>query len=81
MDFSKASGADGMLVMTGPGAPRDGTVAAGGVTFSFRFLTAADAPKPAVDGEKVVVGGQTVAMKDGRIVLGKTAGAWRPAGP
>ena len=76
VDFSKASGADAMLVMTGPGAPGDKTVKAGGTRFSFTFLTTGAEPKPAADGDKVVIGGQTVTMKDGTFVLGKMAGPW-----
>jgi len=73
IDFSGASGADGMLVMTGSGAPRDTTVSAGGTTFSFKFLTAGAVPTPKAQGDKVVVGAQTVSFKDGKIVLGKMA--------
>ena len=76
VDFSKASGADAMLVMTGPGAPKENTVEAGPTRFSFKFLTAGGEPKPKVEGDKVVVGDQTVTMKDGHIVLGKMAGPW-----
>ena len=80
VDFSKASGAEGMLVMTGPGAAGGKLVAsAGGTKFSFLFLTTGSAPALTADGDKVVVGGQTVSMKDGRIVVGKMAGAWKPA--
>jgi hypothetical protein len=74
IDFSGASGADGMLVMTGSGAPKDGTLSAGGVKFSFKFLTAAAAPTPKVQGDKIVIGAQTVSFKDGKIVLGKFTG-------
>ena len=73
IDFSRASGADGMLVMTGSGAPGEGTVSAGGRKFSFKFLTAGAAPRPKVEGDKIVIGTQTVSFKDGRIVLGKMA--------
>ena len=79
VDFSKASGADAMLVMTGPGAPGDHTVQAGGTTFSLKFLTAGEEPKAAVLGGKVAVGRQTVSMQAGRIVLGKMAPPWAPA--
>jgi len=79
VDFSKASGADAMLAMTGPGAPGDNTVQAGGTTFSLKFLTAGEEPKAAVLGGKVAVGRQTVSMQAGRIVLGKMAPPWAPA--
>jgi hypothetical protein len=65
-----------MLVMTGPGAPNDNAVTAGGTTFAFKFLSAGAEPKPAEQGDKVVVGGQTVSMQDGNLVLGKMAGPW-----
>jgi hypothetical protein len=74
VDFSKASGADGMLVMTGPGAPGDAKIEAGGTAFSFLFLTSGAKPTPRAEGDKVVVGGQTVSFADGRIVLGKMEG-------
>jgi hypothetical protein len=75
VDFSKASGADGMLVTTGPA---EGVkVDLGGTALTFKFLTACPEPKPQVQGDKVVVGDQTVSLKDGRIVLGKMAGPWK----
>ena len=74
IDFSGASGADGMLVMTGASTPGEGTVSAGGRKFSFKFLTAATAPTPKVQGDKIVIGTQTVSYKDGKIVLGKMGG-------
>jgi hypothetical protein len=77
VDFSKASGADGMLVITGPGAPGDNAVTAGGTKFSFKFLSAGSPPTPKAEGDKVAVGGQTVSFKDGVIVLGKTSGPWQ----
>ena len=77
VDFSGASGADGMLVMTGPGAPGENQVEAGGTTFSFKFLTKGAPPKPKARGDKVAIGGQTVSFAEGRIILGKTAGPWQ----
>ena len=70
IDFSKASGCDGMLVMTGPGAPKDNVLEAGGTAFSFLFLTKGEAPKPTAQGNKVAVGRQTVSLENRRIVLG-----------
>ena len=70
IDFSKASGCDGMLVMTGPGAPKDNVQEAGGTAFSFLFLTKGEAPKPTAQGNKVAVGRQTVSLENRRIVLG-----------
>ena len=75
VDFSKASGADGMLVTTGNA---EGTkVELGGTMLTFKFLTAGPEPKPVVQGDKIVVGEQTVSLKDGALVLGKMAGPWR----
>jgi hypothetical protein len=79
VDFSKASGADGMLVMTGPGAPTKDTVTVGGAKLSFLFLTRGAPPEPKVEGDRVVVGGQTVSLEDGGLKLGKMAGPWQPA--
>jgi len=79
VDFSRASGADGMLVMTGPGAPSGQTVTAGGGSFSFLMLTRGDPPTPKALATKVAVGAQTVALEGGSIVLGKMAGPWKPA--
>ena len=76
VDFSKASGAEAMLVMSGPGAPRGNVVTAGGNTFSFTFVTTRTEPVPRVEGDKIVIGRQTVSMKGGNIVLGKMAGPW-----
>ncbi len=76
IDFSTASGADGMLVMTGPAASADTVVEAGGQTYSFKFLTKGKAPSPQVQGDKVVAGKQTVAMRDGKLVLGVFADPW-----
>jgi len=74
VDFSKASGADGMLVTTGNA---EGTkVELGGATLTFKFLAAGPEPKPQVEGDQIVVGEQTVSLKDGSIVLGKMAGPW-----
>ncbi|MFP4058286.1 MAG: hypothetical protein ACLF0G_15570, partial [Candidatus Brocadiia bacterium] len=78
IDFSGASGAEAMLVMTGPGAPRNNLVEAGGVSYSFKFLTAGDPPTPRADGDRVVVGDQTVATADGHLVLGTMAEPWKP---
>jgi len=47
-----------------------------GPRFSFKFLTTGAEPKPKADGDKIVIGDQTVATEDGHIVLGKMAGPW-----
>jgi len=74
IDFSGASGADGMLVMTGPGAEGHDKVEAGGRSYSLKFLTAGPEPTPRVEGDKLVIGDQTVSVRDGKLVLGKFAG-------
>jgi hypothetical protein len=70
VDFSKASGAEAMLVLTGPGAPREGAVTAGGRHFAFHFVTPGGAPTPKVEGDSIVVGSQTVSWDGERIALG-----------
>jgi hypothetical protein len=74
IDFSGASGLDAMLVMIGPGAPSTGVVEAGAKKFSFLFL-GAKAPTPQVQGDKVVIGKQTVGLANDKIVLGVFGGA------
>jgi hypothetical protein len=71
IDFSGASGADAMLVMTGPGAPAKDTVTAGGVKFSFLFLTKGAAPTPKAEGDRVIVGGQIVSFDGKALILAK----------
>jgi len=72
LDFSGASGADGMLVTTG--AAEGTKVPLGGATLTFLFLSPGPPPKPQVVGDKVAIGGQTVTLEDGKLVLGKFAG-------
>ena len=69
IDFSKASGAEALLVMTGPGAPAAGAVEAGGTKFSVLVLGGKALAQ--AQGDKVVVGGQTIGLAGKRIVLGK----------
>lgn len=77
VDFSGNSGAEAMLVMTGPGAPKGRQVKAGSVTYSVHFINPGDdSPDPKADGEKLVVGRQTVSVKDGQLVLENTAKPW-----
>jgi hypothetical protein len=76
VDFSGASGAEGMLVMTGPGAGKGTTVDAGGASFAFLFLCSGTPPVPKAEGARVAAGGQTVSFEDGRLVLGKMAAPW-----
>jgi hypothetical protein len=70
IDFSRASGAEAMLVMTGPGAPAQGAVEAGGTRFSFLFL-GGTAPTPRAQGNQVLVGRQTVRFDGKKIVLAR----------
>lgn len=76
VDFSGSSGAEGMLVMTGPGAGPGVTVEAGGTSLSFLFLSSKSAPVPRAEGEGVRVGDQKVAFRDGRLVLDRMTGPW-----
>ncbi|MEI7833042.1 MAG: hypothetical protein WCJ56_07595 [bacterium] len=71
IDFSKASSADAMLVMTGPGAPKDGVTLANGTKVSFLFLTKGQVPTPTVAGDKIVIGEQTVSLDGNKLVLAK----------
>jgi hypothetical protein len=71
IDFSRASGAEGLLVMAGPGAPPADGVEVDGRKLSFLFLGKGAAPSPKVEGGKVVVGGQTVSYDGRSLVLGK----------
>ncbi len=77
VDFSGASGAEAMLVMTGPTAAKETVVEAGGRKYSFLFLTEGKEPEPKVSGDKIEIGDQTVWFEDGTLVLGKMAGAWK----
>jgi hypothetical protein len=70
IDFSKASGADALLVQTGS-VPGGQTVEAGGKSFSVLVLGKGAAPAPQAQGDKVAVGGQTIAYDGKKIVLGK----------
>jgi len=81
VDFSKASGADALLVLVGPGAgegpaPRSpkakaSSVSAGGTTFHVLTLSAGAHPEAKAEGEALVVGGQRVTLSNGTLALGK----------
>jgi len=86
IDFRAASGADGLLIMTGPDAPpedaRTRVVTAGDHRFSIRALTQGTPPTITVEDDTVHIGGQSVWMDEGRLVLEKFAGPqvpWDPA--
>ena len=76
VDFSGASGAEALVVMTGSGeaAKTPGqatTVLAGSVKYTLMILAEGDPPIPIVDGDKVVVGGQTISFDGTKIVFEK----------
>lgn len=71
VDFSKASGADAMLVMTGPTAGRGTTVKVGGREYSFLFVGGDDPPQPKADGDSVAIGAQRVSFAGGHITIDK----------
>jgi hypothetical protein len=68
VDFSKASGADVMLVTTG--AAEGQSVKVGGKTLTFAFPTVEAAPKVGIKGDAAVVGKQRVTIEDGNLVFG-----------
>lgn len=73
VDFSKASGADALVVVTGNGAAGQKQVSAGGTTFHLTTLGGEPA-EPRVEGDTVVMGGQTFSYDGKKIVFGKMAG-------
>jgi hypothetical protein len=70
VDFTKASGADAMLVTTGTAEGQQ--IKLGAASLTFKFLTSGAEPKVEVRDDKAIVGKQTVAVKDDCIVLGVT---------
>ncbi len=75
VDFSKASGAEAMLVTTGPA---DGhKFLLGEATITVKYLTSGKEPQAQLQGDRILVGEQTVSLKDGNIVLSKMAGPWK----
>ncbi len=84
VDFSKASGADALIVMIGTGAgagkaptstkAKGFTVTAGKNTFSLLVLSSdGKFPEPKADGENVSIGGQTIRYEGGKLQFGKTS--------
>jgi hypothetical protein len=67
VDFTGASGADTMLVTTGPAEGQK--VKLGGKTLVFFFPTADNAPQVRVSGGAAVVGRQKVTIEDGHLVF------------
>ncbi|MBL8795629.1 MAG: hypothetical protein JNM56_17115 [Planctomycetia bacterium] len=83
VDFSGASGAPALLALVGEAVkPNDQqgkvgvgtkttTVTAGGKAFTVMTLQKGPAPEVKVDGDKVVVGGQTLTFDGAKIILAK----------
>jgi hypothetical protein len=80
VDYSRASGADALLVSVGGSAPKTNdkggdkvkvqTVAAGQATFNVMTLSAGGRhPEVKVEGDGLAIGKQTVKLADGRLVL------------
>lgn len=70
VDFSQASGAEALLVLTGPAAATGTEVLdAGGVKYSLLALGPGEPPKPHVDGQAVRIGDQRISVANGKIVL------------
>jgi hypothetical protein len=70
VDFTGASGADGLLVTTGKA---DGqTLKLGDVSVTLKCLTAGAEPTAEVQGDAIVIGKQTIRLRDGNLVLGVT---------
>lgn len=69
IDFSQTSGAEAMLVMTGPGAPKDNNVTVGPKDISFKFLTNDPEPVPIIHSDRISIGKQTVSFEGNTIKL------------
>lgn len=70
VDFTKASGADAMLVMTGPGAGKGHAVSLNGRDYLFKFIPAEKTPSIHVQGGQIKVGKQTITFNEGHLNLG-----------
>ena len=74
VDFSGKSGADAVLVLTGPitGTPKGATVIkAGETTYTVMTLQKGDAPEMKAEGDTLMVGAQTVTYDGTAVRLGK----------
>jgi hypothetical protein len=81
VDYSRASGADALIVTTGGTPPRGdlksekakaSTVNLGGTTINILTLSAsAKHPEPKVEGNQLIMGGQTISFNNGSFVLSK----------
>ncbi len=81
VDFSNASGADALLVMVGPGTggklangcAKPGSIAFAGATVHYLTLTKnVTHPDHRVEADTLWFGKQSVRVKDGKLLLGKT---------
>jgi len=70
IDFSGASGCDALLAMSGPTAPAENTVEVGGRKVAFLFVGKGPAPTPQVQGDKIVIGKQTLGFQGEKLTLG-----------
>ena len=77
VDFSGASGSPLLLVGVGSSfaGAKATSVKAGGQTFHVMTLQKGDPPQPRPDGQKIVIGKQTVTYDGGKLVLGTMAAA------
>jgi hypothetical protein len=72
VDFSRASGADAMLVLAGPAATAaKDAVDVGGTKVSFLFLGSGKPPTPQVEENKLTVGGQTLTLNGKSVSVGR----------
>jgi hypothetical protein len=80
VDFSKASGAEAVVVMVGPGASggksgsrsKVSSVTAGGTSFSILTISGGAHPEPKADGDQITLGGQSISFDGKKIVFTKT---------
>ncbi len=74
VDFSGKSGADAVLVLTGPitGTPKGATVAkAGETTYTIMTLQKGEAPEIKAEGDTLKIGGQAVGYDGTAVCFGK----------
>jgi hypothetical protein len=85
VDYSRASGADAVIVNVGGPQGKEAakgdakavpvTLTAGGLTYNLLILAEGAVPEAKVDGDKIVIGGQTIACDGKAITLGTFAPA------
>ena len=71
IDFSRTSGCDAVLAMAGPGAPAQDALDVAGTKVALLMLGSGPMPVARVDGNRIVVGGQTIGLSNGRLSLGR----------